>query len=238
MKRFIKMMLFFAVAFTLAGCYSTGLSLREKGSFNYSNFIYGLYNRNDSKAEAIKKVKTPIKLAVAQVGENTPPDIMVKMLEKEGYLVSEVMALPAGGNDIDYYNNERKSGSQEIENRMDKMRRLAKDLGTDYIFLFGGSSDIGTSSNWLGFFDITIVGAFVIPSQKITAEGRAAGALVEVESGKVVLTVNSEDSKTAYASSANLSGQHDAVLISMRNDLVDRLSKELIKKLSFYSGDI
>jgi len=191
MKSLIKALLMAVMVLGVSGCYGTGLSLREKGSMNYSNFIYGLYGKDFVSSQPVKRIHKPIKLAVAQVGENTPPATMLEKLKKESHAISKVVVLPAGGDESNpYYSSDKKPDSESFEKKMEKMRQLAKDLDTDYIFLFGGSADIGETQSWLGFWDITLIGAFIIPSHDIIAEGRATGALIDVESGRPVFAVN------------------------------------------------
>lgn len=216
----------------LSGCNTTGLSMRERGSFNYSNLIYGLYDKDNTAEKETKKIRRPIKLAVAQVGENTPPQIVIKQLKDNRHLFSKVMPLPVGGDmPQNYYGNEKQNNPAEFEEKMHKMRRLSKDLGVDYIFLFGGSADYGATPSWLQFFDLTIVGAFVLPSNKIDAEGRAAGALIDVATGQVLLIVNSEAKKEASAPTAMVDGIQEKVVVKLRDELVTSLSKEFIEKM-------
>lgn len=232
MKKFMKFSAFVLVTVLISGCYTTGLSLRESGSFNYSNFIYGLYGNETSVSEKDKKIERPIRLAVAQVGENVPQKIILEKLEGEQYLISKVVPLPVGGNEPNYYNNkDNKNEIEEFEKRTVKMRQLAKDLNADYIFLFGGSADIGATPNLFQFLDITIIGGFILPSNKIEAEGRASGALINVETGKVIFLVSSDAKVSSYAPTYILDGEQNQVLVKVRDGLVTKLADEFIQKL-------
>jgi len=216
----------------LAGCQSTGLSLREKGSFNYSNFIYGLYGGEKGAESEPKDLIRPIRVAVAQIGETAPPENMMKKLKEEHYLVDRAVPIPAGAFDFNFDNEK-----DEIVVMTDRMREMAKDLGVDYVFLFGGSADYGKESNFLQFFDITLVGAYVLPSYKHTAEGRASGALIDAKTGRVQFIVNSEGRVSrhtpSYFSYFDLYGSSGdtKVLTLLRDDLVTKLSDAFIEEL-------
>ena len=230
MKRQINLIFWAVLAIAVSGCYTTGLSMRETGQFNYSNLIYGLYDESDSAAKQ-EVLDKPIKLAVAQVGENAPPVAMLNALAEQKYLISKVSVIPAGGSETNYGNNQNNTNKEEFNKRMVKMRKLAKDLGANYIFLFGGSADYGYTANWLQFFDITLVGGYILPSNKITAEGRAAGALISVETGRVVFLVNSEAKKQARSATFTVDSRQEEVVVKLRDDLVVSLADEFIEKL-------
>ena len=239
MKKGLGLFLILGMMFLVSGCYTTGLSTRETGGFNYSNFVYGLYDDQSQTKDVIKSIKRPIKLAVAQVGESAPPKSVLEKFTQERSLISKVMELPAGGAESNYYNNNQNQNNiQEMEKRMQKMRQLAKDLGADYLFLFGGSADVGEAQSWLGFFDITMIGMFVIPSQKIMAEGKAAGALIDVETGRVVFTVNAQSNLDQNATTYNLYGKRDETLIKLRDTLVETLTEQFFQKLRTFDGEI
>lgn len=234
MRKILSLFLIFGITFFVTGCYTTGLSTREKGSFNYSNLIYGLYKENNAVSRSeMREMRRPIKLAIAQVGEATPPKVMLDHLVKETQLISEIVVLPAGGNENSGYQDKTDSDPKEFHQKMQNMRELAKDLGADYIFLFGGSIDSGAYSTWLQLFDLTLVGAFVIPSVVTEAEGRAFGALIDVQSGRVIFTVNAEAKEKKTTPSYMVNYQADErVLVTLRNDLVIQLSEKFLEKLS------
>ena len=82
----------------------------------------------------------------------------------------------------------------------------------------------------LQLLDITIVGAYIFPSNRITAEGRAAGALIDVVTGQVVLMVNSEAKKEQAVPTFAAYDQQGQVVVKLRDELVSSLSKEFIEK--------
>ena len=235
MKRMFSFLGFGIFLFALTGCTTTGLSLREKGSFNYSNFIYGLYGKEKAVPSGVKKVVKPIKLAVAQVGENTPPQAVLDKLQKESGMISQVMALPLGGNDYpDYYqNNNNNAKVEDFEKKMEKVQLLAQDLGADYIFLFGGSTDYGYTPSFWQIFDITIIGAYIIPSTKHEVEGRVSGALIDAKDGRVVFVTEAQSNLIKYTPSyMNYYDGNNQILKQIRDDLVKKLTEEFVRKLA------
>lgn len=232
MKHILKVSAIVMSVIFMAGCETTGLSLREQGNFNYSNFIYGLYDGKSNTAKETKNLIKPVKLAVAQVGENAPPQMMLEKLETKSDLIASVSVIPVGGNISYFYGNDKNQDGTDFGSKMVKMRNLAKDLGADYLFLFGGTSAMGERESWLGIADISIVGAFIFPTHKIVTEGKATGALIDVETGKAVFMVSSQEAKDDYATSFNLPGKQEQVLTNLRDALVSSLADQFIKKLS------
>ncbi len=231
MEKIFKVSALIVAVVFVAGCQTTGLSLREQGNFNYSNFIYGLYDGQTDSAKETKSFVKPIKLAVAQVGENAPPKLMLEKLGSQNDLIASVSVIPVGGNQSNYYGNDKTQDAVDFGSRMGKMRKLAKDLGADYLFLFGGTSEMGERQSWLGIMDLTIVGAFIFPTHKIVTEGKATGALIDVETGKAVFMVSSQEAKDDYGTTYNLYGKQEQVLAALRDALVDSLTDQFIKKL-------
>ena len=233
MKRIKNMTILIIMVFMISGCYSTGLSLRESGQFNYSNFVYALYGDKPVAREDDSRMSKPIALAVAQVGEHTPPKEMLDILREERGLIASVQTIPAGGPEPDRYGrNENDIKKSDVEDQMSRMRHLARDLGADYLFIFGGSVDYGHKPNILSILDITIVGAYIFPSVKHMADGRASGALVDVHNGRVLLVTDAQtDVSKITPSYLDYSQGEDQVLAKVRREIALELADKFIEKL-------
>ncbi len=216
----------------LSGCYTTGLSMREKGVFSYSNFIYSLYENRTNDA-APGPIEFPIRLAVAQIGENAPPQTFLDRLREGSTLISEVSPLPAAGWDPnDYYGDEgKKAAGRKVRVLVEQMRRLAGDVGADYILLFGGSVDTVEQANALWIFDITGVAAVLFPSHKISGEGRAAATLIDVRTGGAVFTVSTQAEGSRYAPTLLADGRETKLRVGIRDELVADLADRFIDRL-------
>lgn len=233
MRKLTQSFALFCLVIFSSGCLTTGLSVREKGSLNYTNFLYGLYENAEISEAAVRAVKKPIKLAVAQVGEAAPPDMMLDRLDQNSGLISKTVVIPAGGNETSSYSNSTNPDTEEFKKRMDTMRRIAKDMGADYIFLFGGSIDYGSHATPWQFFDLTIIGGFILPGVVTEAEGRITGSLIDVQSGRMIFTVNA-DARQKKHSPTYLSDYNgdDRILAGLRDELVHLLTEKFLDKLS------
>jgi hypothetical protein len=72
------------------------------------------------------------------------------------------------------------------------------------------------------------VGAFVVPSKEITAKATAAGALIDLDSSKVVLTASADASKGGLAATATQDGTKLGVLRQARDEVVNKLGDSLL----------
>src|SRR5215469_6337557 len=95
-KKIIQSAVAVAMACLLAGCETTGLSPRERSGVSYPNYILSLQSDGTN---APRKVITPIRLAVAQVGEAAPSDAMLNKLAASKTLVSSAFGLPLPGDE-------------------------------------------------------------------------------------------------------------------------------------------
>jgi hypothetical protein len=226
MKYALSILMFIA----LAGCESH-LSPRETRTQNYSAFVFSLYDNPRPIAQSTPPT-LPMKVAVAQVGEIAPPQLMLDHLRQRGELFARVEGIPGIFEEL-YCNNNQGTGAlnaserQQVRDRVSRLQRLAQDLGMDYLFIYGGSIDHYVRENPLQVLDLTIVGAFVVPSREVRAIGKAAGALIDVRSGAVVFITSADTEKTGLASATNEDGKQLKVLQDTRESLHLRLADQL-----------
>ena len=107
----------------------------------------------------------------------------------------------------------------------------ARDLGADYLFLFGGTIDRKTTDSPMILANATIVGAFVVPGEVIQADARATGSLIDVASGRVVLAVSADAHDRRRASTVAREGDEIKMLESMRDELVRKLADQLKERI-------
>src|SRR5258706_7738179 len=212
----------------LTGCESH-LSPRETRTQNYSAFIFSLYDNPKPIAQSTPK-KLPMKVAVAQVEKLAPPQLMLDRLRQRGELFARVEGIPGLFEELYCNNNQgtlNASERQQVRDRVSRLQRLAQDLGMDYLFIYGGSIDHYVRENPLQVFDLTIIGAFVVPSREVRAIGKAAGALLDAPRGAVVLITSPHTQKTGLASATNEDGKQMKVLEDTRESLHLRLADQL-----------
>ncbi len=222
-----------AVSLLLNGCETTGLSLRENKTVNYPSYLYSLYDEEFTKGNIQVTLnpeivlKLPITLAVAQVGEYGPPQGLMDYLKSQTILFKEVKGIPAISD-----TSSREATTETVKNQIHKMRRFAADLGMHYLFLYGGSIDFSDRSGAGTIVDWTLLGAYIIPTHEIKARGKASGALIDVEKGKVVFLVDAELSTKEMASTIQSNSKQDEVVEKLRIDVIERLGHNFIDKLS------
>lgn len=107
------------------------------------------------------------------------------------------------------------------------MRNLARQTGADYLFLFGGTIDRATTNTALSLADLTIVGAFIVPSKRVAGEARASGTLVDVQTGQAMLIVSAERKDQRLAPTAAEQNSE----LKMSEQLRDQLASDLVEQL-------
>jgi hypothetical protein len=78
--------------------------------------------------------------------------------------------------------------------------------------------------------DLTIVGAFVVPSKQITAEAKASGAVIDLKTGRVVLTASADTTRGGVASTVTQESGQLNVAREARDDVLGRLAEQVIQR--------
>lgn len=221
----------------LAGCETTGLSPRESAGATYPNYILSLQHGGTN---APQKVSVPIRLAVVQIGEAAPPEAMLDKLIQKKNLVTSVIGLPLPGDTINF-NLYRNNNGADFQNsvysaRVKTICGLARSMGADYVFLFGGNLDSWQENNFSSAFDITIIGGTLFPGATIHIEGKAAGALISTETCQPVFFVNAEKRDSALSPDFLVGGKTAGLRVKVRDGLVVGLNDQLINKLTDMSA--
>jgi hypothetical protein len=110
---------------------------------------------------------------------------------------------------------------------IDRLRAYARDLRADYVFIFGGTIDRANTGTALSAADLTIVGGFFVPSRRIQGIARASGALVDVESGRVVLSVSADSQQKSLAPSFAQENSEIKMLTKLRDEVSLELAEQL-----------
>ena len=171
MKTTICSVLALGAVCLLAGCETTGLSSHDRAGVSYPRYILGLQPK--AAQHPPQKLAAPIRLAVAQVGESSPPRNMMDKLERNPRLIVSVVGLPLPGEPSGNYSGSRAEEKDHPEDFAAKIKTIcgvAQSVGADYLFLFGGNIDSWQNRNGLAFLDFTIIGGAIIPSAKIHCE--------------------------------------------------------------------
>ncbi|MBC8107436.1 MAG: hypothetical protein H7Z14_12655 [Anaerolineae bacterium] len=234
--------LFLGWTLVLNGCSMSGLSVRETPG-DFSTIALSLHDDPDVAAQPaaeVRPVNFPVRLAVAQLGEIAPPEDMLATLRDKRDTFADVQAVPSAFNRMTGYPGHTinqtpeqwvAANKQLVRQQVQSMRVFARDGGADYLLLFGGTVDhTDTSTPW-SVLDLTIVGAFIIPSHQIMGEGRAGAALIDVRTGRSVLTLNAQSKGERHAPTAARENGELKLMMQLRQDLTRDLATQLTERI-------
>lgn len=214
----------------LCGCETTGLSTRELGGSTYLKMVYGLYATQEVRTNRVV-VSAPINLAIAQVGETTPPEDLLAELRQSPALIARIMPLPLPGEDAAWRGSNQEAQVPSFGDRAATLRNMGAQLGADYIFMVGGAIESRAVASPLVFLNLAIVPCFILPSEKVYVDAKAAGALIEARSGRLVAFVNAEASESAITPSAFIDQTRLSLSLSQKAVLSRRMAGNLLKTL-------
>lgn len=233
MKKTFLLATIVPTALLLAGCETTGLSAREDHN-SYAAMINSVY-RETPVVTNHPPVARPMRLAVAQIGEVAPDDSLVNELRKDSSLVANVIALPMPGDAVGNYgynySRNQDSKTDSLAEEEESARNLARDSGAQYLLLVGGSVDSFNTENVLSVFDLTIVGGFVVPATHVHMGGKAAGTLIDLDSGHVIFMVNSQEEQSGATPDFFADEKRDEMTLETRTQLLTKLADDVLQKL-------
>ena len=224
-----------ATAALVAGCTSTGLSARETSGRDVTAYLGAVQLARPGSSvmdgiggsgerAASRRVVLPVSVAVAQIGEVAPPDAMLDALEAEPDLFGEVQAI--SGNTPGYQHDR----NDVVDRHLDQMLSVARDIGADYLVVYGGTIDQWRKTEPTSGLDLTILGAFLVPSRTLTAEGKSAAFILDAETGRPVATASSEARDRRVSTAVGLEGRSRDQLQDLRDETLDELTAELITR--------
>ncbi len=229
LKRLLPLL---AILLAVPGCETTGFSPREH-SGSYPAFVNSLYQKEPEPPPA-QPLHKPIHLAVAQIGESSPAAPLLRQLEGHPDLVATRIGIPMPGDPGSDRISRREptdSGSGQRAAELAAARHLARQLGADYLFLVGGNIDTGEVKNALAVLNFTIIGGAIVPGSRVRAEGKAAGALIEVASGRVLLLVHADQEKTGLTPAYFVQDKSNRFRLQLRDQLLRKLGEQLLMEL-------
>jgi len=232
MKRMRMLLCGLSAAWMLCpGCVENGLSVRETPGRDFSRYAMSLYDLPPADAAPRQPLVLPARIAVAQIGEVAPPQPMLDQLQNEKATFSSVQSIACTPDVMIRSARPGPAGASEpvdpSREQISRMLRYARDTGSDYLFLFGGTIDHASTGTGLSLADVTIIGAFTVPSKRISAEGRASGILIDARSGRVVLAVGASRTDSRMAPTAAQDTDELKLLTSVRDELTKELAEQL-----------
>jgi hypothetical protein len=227
MKMLIPSAMAVAAICLVTGCETTGLSPRETAGASYPHYILCL---DSGGTNAPQHVSMPMRLAVVQIGEDAPPEVMLDKLAKQKRLVASVSGLPLP----DSLNSS--DSESDYANRIKTICGLAQATGANFVFLFGGNMDDWDENNSSTVMDATVVGAAIFPGTKIHMEGKGAGVLISTATCRPVLFVSADVRGSSFSPDFFVDGKTKGLRSKVRDELVDKLGDQFINKLTDLSA--
>jgi hypothetical protein len=217
-----------AAGAALCGCESSGLSPREVPGRTQSSYLYSMYEGLGSVEQSgpTRPLQLPANVAVVQVGEVTPPATKMDAMKKDKAVFARVEPFP--GPDSPQTAYDAKARQTPTRPSITTLRRAAADAGMDYVLLVGGTIDHDTSGTPLSLLDVTIVGGFIVPSRESRATAKASAALVDVKSGRVMVSSSAEAKKWSLVPAASVDGEQPKLLEAVRDDVVAKLGTQVV----------
>ena len=206
------------------GCETANLSRREQANVSYPSYILNLRPRPSLGAPP--KLTTPLRLAVVQVGELAPPKAMLDQLQSDRSLVAAVVGLPSWIETRGQSNN-----TEVVAGQVQAVCQLAQSVGAGHVFVFGGNMGSWSDANALRLFDLTLVGAALLPSTKIIAEGKAAGTLIDTANCEPVVLASVDAKRSVHSPTQLTDGKSETLRAALRDELTAALAGELLRML-------
>ena len=226
-----------AVTAASVGCASTGLSAREVPGQSQSTYIRALYDAPSptgqgnatAAAKPPRPFQGPAKLAVAQVGEVAPPEALLMGLRGHPQQFSRVEAVPAVPEAHEYSRGGtvRPTDADHARRHIDTLCDIATSMNMDYLLLVGGTIDHETNATPLSILNLTIVGAFIVPSDQTRAHLKATAAMIDLQTRQVV-SISSAEIKGGHLTPA-VSTDGEGVHLFKR--LGDQAATELAQRV-------
>ena len=224
-----------AALLLLGGCSASGLSFREGGGRTQGSYLAAMYADVDASSFGSQRrapFTAPANLAVAQVGEISPPAAMLAKLREHSAQFRRVEAIPAVGDDQPNW-GPRGEAESSSRRQVNALRNMAASTGADYLLLVGGTVDRTDNATPFSVLNLTIIGAFVVPSHQTRALMKASGALIDVRTGQVVSISSAEIEDGQVAPYASNEGQMARLLNRMRDRvtvaLADAVAVDCVK---------
>ncbi|MEM7809331.1 MAG: hypothetical protein AAF561_14570 [Planctomycetota bacterium] len=171
----------------------------------------------------------PASVVVAQVGEVAPPDAMLEALAAQTSLFDDVQGV-SGVAPPQRWTRKGQLQNEPVDDHLSTMLALARDIGADYLIIFGGTIDASDRKTPLQALDLTIIGAFVVPSNELFAESKSTAIVLDARSGRPVATATSSDQDHRRVASFVVHGERESQMRDLRDDTIEELTMRVIDR--------
>lgn len=178
--------------------------------------------------------KGPANVAVAQVGEVAPPESLMLTLRQHPQLFGRVNIVPARL-DSGFANRRYARGLNTatvadlaVREHIDSLCDTATSMGMNYLLLVGGTIDSRTNATPLSVLNITIVGAFIVPSDETRATVKATGALIDLPTRQVVAISSAQIEDGQLTPAASTGGENSQLFQRMADRVAVKLAQQVV----------
>ncbi|MBN2712924.1 MAG: hypothetical protein JXR97_10925 [Planctomycetes bacterium] len=189
------------------------------------------YDLSKLKARDIPghKSSMPYHLVIAQAGATSPEPALTEYLRKQTKLFRKVSIIPAAP--------EVRNFASEIEQRNpEELLKRAEAIDGDILLLVGGQIESTNSRTAASLADMTIVGNYVIPSNRLNVSGSALGAMISISNGTLIMTVDANHKLSKLSTSAKKYASEEQLVTKFRQDLLFKLAENFSARLSDAAG--
>jgi hypothetical protein len=178
--------------------------------------------------------KGPANIAVAQVGEVAPPESLMTTLRQHPQLFGRVNVVPARldpSNTSRYYARHRSTATAvdlSVRDHIGVLCDTATSMGMNYLLLVGGTIDSETNATPLSLLNITIVGAFIVPSDQTRATAKATGALIDLPTRQVVAISSAELDENHLTPAVSTRGENTQLFRRMADKVAAKLAAQVV----------
>ena len=209
------------MAVLLVGCEYEGTQ-RGVAGHDYAHDVFSVSDMSSGAPAGEPTLHFPLDVAVAEIGELAPRSAVLKTLRDRSELFGRVEGIPGL---VDSHDGGTDHGAE-----MSKLQQVARNLGLEYLLIFGATVDHASRGTELTIFDLTIVGAFVIPSRQVSAQARASAAVIDLRTSRVVLIAGAESKDSMLASAASAWGHEDQMIQASRENVNAELAGQIVQE--------
>jgi hypothetical protein len=99
----------------------------------------------------------------------------------------------------------------------------------DYLLIVGATMDSQAHSTSLSGLNLTVIGAFVVPAERLTTQGQASSALIDLRTDRVVFTTSASAGDLTQAPAIAKDGAQDHQVRAVRDAVYQQLGERFVE---------
>ena len=192
-----------AVAFVLAssGCYTAS---DDRGH----SIPIALYPASEKVPSEPAQFARPTGVLLIELGRGAPSNAVRTAVARRTEFAARV--IPASG--MTETTSWSWEGDDDDELTLARLLAAARSAGADCLMIVGGTAEGLDRQTALGVLDLTLIGAYLVPSHIIRLESRCSAVAVDVATGRLLATGTSEHRASLYVPSMTAVGVQETRL--------------------------